>query len=127
MEVVDVVLGIVVNDKGEILLQKKTNDYKNYPGQWNLFGGRAESDNMKNEMERELKEEIGIEIPIKSLFDFADDNARYHIFLSRLDNIEKVSIGEGAGVAFFSKEEIDKLKIIPGSSWAIKTFLRGSY
>ncbi len=122
----DAVLGIILNDNGEILLQKKTLDYKKFPGMWSLFGGRAESDNMKDEMERELKEEIGFEIPIKSLFDFVyseKDGINYHIFLSKLNNIDKISIGEGAGVAFFSKEEIGGLKIIPPCSHAIKKFL----
>ena len=122
----DVVMGIIINNKGEILLQKKTMDYKGFPGMWSLFGGEAESKNIEMEMERELEEEIGMRIPIKFLFNFVYENYTFHIFLSEFNDLDKISIGEGAGVAFFEKKEIEKLKIIPPCAQAIKTFLRDS-
>jgi 8-oxo-dGTP pyrophosphatase MutT (NUDIX family) len=122
----DVVMGIIINNKGELLLQKKTMDYKGFPGMWSLFGGEAESNDIEKEMERELEEEIGMELPIKFLFNFVHDGYTFHIFLSKFNDIDKISIGEGAGVAFFEKKEIEKLKIIPPCAQAIKTFLRSS-
>lgn len=119
-------MGIIINNKGEILLQKKTMDYKGFPGMWSLFGGEAESKNIEMEMERELEEEIGMRIPIKFLFNFVYENYTFHIFLSEFNDLDKISIGEGAGVAFFEKKEIEKLKIIPPCAQAIKTFLRDS-
>lgn len=115
---------IITNDKGEILLQKKTTDYKRFPGRWCLFGGGAESEEMDKEMKREIMEELGVDISVKFLFNFNYEDFEQHVFSSSLNDLSELSIGEGAGIAFFAKEELDKLSIIPESYKAIKMFFR---
>ena len=106
---------IIENDKGELLLQKKTLDYPTYPGKWCLFGGEAESEDLYKEMKRELEEEIGIEIPIKLIFNqeviLEKRKLPHHIFSAKLNDISKIKIGEGAGIAFFGREELKDLNI----------------
>lgn len=113
------------------MLQKKTLDYKRYPGMWSLFGGTAESDDLKKEMERELQEEIGISIPIKFEFnsDYEENDKiikKAHIFSAKIDDISKLSIGEGAGIVFFGKEELKNIKIIPACNNLLKLFFNKS-
>lgn len=111
------VVCIIENDKKEILLQKKTLDYPNYPGIWSPFGGEAESEDMEKEMNRELEEEIGIKLDIKLLFNqkikLHEEKVMFYVYLANLNNISVIRIGEGAGLAFFGKEELRKLKFRP--------------
>jgi 8-oxo-dGTP pyrophosphatase MutT (NUDIX family) len=127
----DVVCAIITNNKGEILLQKKTLDYKRSPGRWSLFGGQAESEDMKKEMERELMEELGVEMNPKMEFDFdfksSDNSGKFYIYSSRWNDLSKFSIGEGAGIAFFGRSELPKLDIDTFSDKAIKLFLKSHF
>ncbi|MFZ1971177.1 MAG: NUDIX domain-containing protein [Candidatus Nanoarchaeia archaeon] len=124
MKMRDSVVCIIRNDKGEILLQKKTLDYARAPGKWSLFGGAAESDNFEKEMNRELKEEIGINMKLKFNFDFFSKEGKLYVFSSNLNDISKLSIGEGAGIAFFGEEELKDIKLLPECEKAIKMFLK---
>lgn len=115
---------IILNNKGEILLQKKTLDYGRYPGMWTIFGGASESKNHEREIKREIKEELGIDIKVKKEFKFAEkDNPEIgYVFSSEVNDLSKLSVGEGAGIAFFGKEELRDLKITPTSDKVIKMF-----
>jgi 8-oxo-dGTP pyrophosphatase MutT (NUDIX family) len=113
------VMCIIENDKEEILLQKKTLDYKDktYPGYWCFFGGQPESDDLFKEMNRELEEEIGIKLNVKFLLrhdiTIMGEKVKANVFIAKLNDLSKIKIGEGAGVAFFGKEELKKLPIFP--------------
>lgn len=69
-----VVVGVVYNDKNEILLCKKPVGEGVYPGQWALPGGGIDDgETMEEALRREMKEEVGLEIDeIKPLY-FRDD------------------------------------------------------
>jgi len=111
-----IVVCIPKNEKGEFLLQKKTRDYHRGNGEWALFGGEAESEDLEKEMLRELKEETGIELGVKLLFNiniFVKGNKKFHVFSAQLDDASKISLQEGAGFAFFAKEELKDLKLFP--------------
>ena len=59
----DVVEAIIYNEKEEVLMNKKTMDYKLYPGAWCFFGGEIEKGENPNEtLKREILEELGLEI-----------------------------------------------------------------
>jgi 8-oxo-dGTP pyrophosphatase MutT (NUDIX family) len=123
-----IVVCIIENDKKEILLQKKTLDYKPYPGGWCLFGGEAESEDINKEMNRELEEEIGIKPPIKLIFNHKiiinKEEKIIYIFSAKLNNISTVKIGEGAGVAFFGKKELKNLDIHPEDREILNKYLK---
>lgn len=54
----------IMNEKGEILLQKRAHDKRRNPGKWAKTGGQVDSgETVEEAIFREVKEEIGIEIP----------------------------------------------------------------
>jgi len=112
-----IVICIIENNKKELLLQKKTWDYPFYPGMWCFSGGKAESEDLNKEIKRELKEEIGIKLKPKFLFNqkiiLANHRLIFYVFFAKLNDISKVKIGEGAGIAFFGKEELKNLNFNP--------------
>lgn len=110
-----VVLCIITNNKGELLLQKKTMDYPMGPGKWVLFGGQTESDNINKEIERELKEEIGIKLKPKFIFSkkaiVKGQKFTEYVFFDRLDDLSKIKLNEGAGFAFINRKELNKIDV----------------
>lgn len=55
----------IVNDKGEILLTKRSQHAKNEKGKWEAPGGAVEfGETLERAIRREIKEELGIEIEI---------------------------------------------------------------
>ncbi len=122
------VVCIIKNDKGELLLQKKTMDYKPAPGQWCLFGGEAESKDFDKEIKRELKEELGIKIKPKFIFTkkikARNKNIIFYVFLEKINDLSKIKLGEGAGFALFDKKELKNLNIAPEIKMVLKEYFK---
>lgn len=58
-----IVVGIVRNEKGEFLLCKMKSNRGVFPGQWGLPGGGIDpGERMVDALQRELREELGIEV-----------------------------------------------------------------
>lgn len=54
----------IMNEKGEVLLQKRTENKRRNPNKWAKTGGQVDSgENAEDAIFREVKEELGIEIP----------------------------------------------------------------
>lgn len=114
-------VAIVVNKAGEFLLQKKTLDYKWFSGGWSLFGGGIKDGETPLEaIKRELKEELGIcfekiKFFKKNSFEIGNNSFENEVFLVNFNGrISEIILNEGAGFAFFSKEELNSLNIFPG-------------
>ncbi len=56
---------IIVNDKGEILLEKRSSGMSSFPGYWCLPGGWMEwGEKVEDAVKREVMEEIGVEVEV---------------------------------------------------------------
>lgn len=78
------VYGFIIDDKGNILLQRRSNNKKLWPNMWDVtVGGHVETGEFgRQALIREVKEELGIEIPkeqikIDSVYKSDDKNRRF--------------------------------------------------
>lgn len=62
----------IMNEKGEVLLQKRTANKRRNPNKWAKTGGQVDSGETPDEaMFREVKEELGVEIPKEQIKDMS--------------------------------------------------------
>jgi 8-oxo-dGTP diphosphatase len=56
---------IITNDKGQILLIRRSKKEKNFPGQWGLVSGFIEwGETVEQALKREAKEEVGVGVEV---------------------------------------------------------------
>lgn len=116
-------LVILYGRENKVLLQLrdaiKTIDYPSY---WSLFGGRVElGETPIQGVIRELKEELEYDLTENNLNLFTTTKILgkdIFIFIAPY-NSDKIVFNEGSDAKFFSREEIENIKIIP----EIKTVL----
>ena len=121
----ELVFCVFRNSAGKVLLQKKTSDY--LEGNWTLFGGSIEDGEKPIEsIKREIYEELEIEPKMNFLFESTaekgENKSKMQIFEGKLELSEIKKINEGAGLAFFSKDEINDLKIFFNSKKALEDY-----
>jgi mutator protein MutT len=117
---------IILNNKEEILLQKKTLDYARFPGKWTLFGGEIEEGESAEEaVLRELKEEVGLDFrEVSFLKKTLWGDYEEHLFLTKFNfEIKDIRLCEGSGFAFFGEGEILDLDIIEAEKERLKEYL----
>ncbi len=117
------VYGFIINDKGEILLQKRSNSKKLWPNKWDVpVGGHVDAGEFgRQALIREAKEELGLTITdddIKYLVgstsvNTQDDIINKHfnecyIITKNISDFSQLKLQEEevAEIKFFSKEEI---------------------
>jgi len=68
-------------------------------------------------MLREIKEELGIKMNVKFMFTEKTISKRgkstFYVFLGKLNDLSKIKIKEGVGIALFGKKELNQLRIDP--------------
>jgi len=68
------VAAVILDDKNQVLLQKRGKKAKNEVGKWKLPGGQIEyGENSVRALKRELKEELDVEVEIKKQIFCLDD------------------------------------------------------
>ncbi len=100
---------IVLNSKGDILLQKRSMKKDLYPGWWiDAAAGHVDSgETYEQTAKREMKEELGIDINIEKILKLKKEWKGDE----KIDKeIITVYLGESSGPFKFDKEELDFVK-----------------
>ena len=110
----------IMNEKGEVLLQKRAGEKRRNPNKWAKTGGQVDSgETVEEAIYREVKEELGIEIPkeqieIDSIYKSDNKNKRFvynYIFVVdyKLEDyiLQKEEV---ADVKYFTIEELEKIR-----------------
>lgn len=112
------VIGIIVNEKNEVLLQKRASSKKEYPNKWELCYGHVSSgESPITAMKRELFEENGLEVLEKDLIFLSIEktvesnleNSRFHKVFSYIYLIKTTN---KITDYIFQKEEVSSGKYI---------------
>ena len=135
---VDASVVIILSKSGEVFLQKKTADYKWFPGKWCLFGGGVEAgEDSETTVREEIKEELEYDmtnlkfIKETSYKDVCGEDTRegkqyiyvHEIELETTEFWAKVSLHEGADMAFFSELELSSDLVVDHDLRSIKEYL----
>ncbi len=121
----DVASFVIYNNKSEILLQKKSLDYRyDSNGYWGLFGGGIKEGEgpILVAGEREIREELGdllvenlINVTFWKSFEYVFQDMFYgeeHLFEGKYEGpLSNIRLGEGAGFAFFAYSELGSIKL----------------
>lgn len=112
------VIGIIVNDRNEILLQKRASSKKEYANMWELCYGHVSSgEQPQSAMIRELKEENGINVSEEELVllgiekteEYNKESLRYHNVFSY---VYLIKTRKKITDYVFQKEEVSEGKYI---------------
>jgi 8-oxo-dGTP pyrophosphatase MutT (NUDIX family) len=105
----------IVNSDKKILLQFRGPNWKTFPNSWCTFGGKVEeNESVEEGLQRELKEEIDLDIDVQKLvlgYEIPFDEPQYNRFGSLYYYTYDIS-----------KEEVDNLKLLEGNGWGWFTF-----
>ena len=131
-------VGILIHDnKNRLLLQRRSFNKKAYPGHWIISAGGhvGKGGNPEDEAHKELREEMGIDVPLKLefkiLMSYPGNRSYAYGFIGEYNGNDFVIQREEVEEArFFTKEEFEELlktdKVEPTSAdwcrefWKIK-------
>ncbi len=104
----------IIKYKDGIVLQKRDSTYPRFPNQWTTMGGAIEEGEEPTiAAYRELKEELGLEVPLtfvtNHVYNFEPPET-LAVFIGEIDDLSKISLGEGIGFAVFTKDELHKIE-----------------
>lgn len=111
----------IMNEKGEVLLQKRAKSKKKNPNKWSKTGGHVNSnEKAEDAIIREIKEEIGIDIDKKKLeliniYKSKNENDRYfgyNYFIYVNYPVEQYTLqkSEVSKIKYMTIEKIEKIK-----------------
>ena len=123
--------GVILQDhQGRILLQlRDINDRTIGPGLWSFFGGHVEgNEDLRTAAVREMAEETGITLDPATLTPVARAQSMkgtqlYGFVATRPTNPSEITLGEGAGFAFLTPDQIRGLTMIPAAGAIVHHFL----
>ena len=124
---------IILNNRNDVLLQKKDLSYQWFPGKWCLFGGGMElGEDTEEALRRELREEIGDFFDDLVLFkkhEYRDvspggirEGLQYVYITHFKGRVSDIKIYEGAGFAFYSSLELSLVCINDPDLMAIREY-----
>lgn len=106
---------IILNERNEVLLQLRDNKPTiSYPNMWALPGGYQEAgETPKQCIQREIKEELGVDLREVSLFVAAQRPYGFeNTFWAKANlNIEDITLTEGQAIRWFPFDGIKDMKL----------------
>ncbi|ACL76686.1 radical SAM protein [Ruminiclostridium cellulolyticum] len=110
---------IIEDSQGKLLLHHRDCNPKiKYPGTWVLFGGGKEfGETPEQAIRRELMEELNLDISnfiFYGNYHYNDEEEEHlqFVYHMKMDlDISRVNLNEGAGLGYFSRDEINKLQL----------------
>ena len=113
------VKAVVLNDKNEVLLLKRPKDEPYGADSWDLPGGNLEAEeNIQEGLEREIKEETGIEIQVENVLLIRDFEKKYNREIDFNGNKIKVN-GKGVRcIAYYKSGEVKLSKEHQEYEWS---------
>jgi 8-oxo-dGTP pyrophosphatase MutT (NUDIX family) len=123
---------IIDDGQGKILLQLRDNNNKlPYPDCWGTFGGGVkEGETPEQAIIRELKEELDYDLVNQEYFcNFPVGEYDIHVFIKTDPNIdvETLKVYEGQKAAFFSFEQLKKLKFAYNCKEIVEAYFKKYY
>lgn len=122
---------ILVNKRGELLLNLRDSSKALFPGLWDLIGGTLEAGETAEEcMLREIAEETGVvldAVGFRQTLNVPLCNGQFgrlHVFVGELDReASQLLLGEGEEHRFFTPSALDSVAIVPGTREVLRDFL----
>lgn len=129
----DVANIILLNERNEVMIQKKDLGYPWFPGGWCLPGGKIEpGENPEQCIRREMQEEYtfapdDLHFFMSQEYEDKTDNSvrkgRQHSFYARYHGkISDWKVREGAGFAFFAESELGSIPIVEHDLVILRNF-----
>lgn len=136
-------VGLILNPKDQILLQRKDEGAWFWPNYWCTFGGFIkENEDPLEAFKREMRDELGLELSGAKFFSrfqalevarigpkkgVLERNVNANYYAARFDgNLKKIRFGEGAGFSVFDEKELARYNqlglVIPHVYEAIQKF-----
>ncbi|MDX8335890.1 (deoxy)nucleoside triphosphate pyrophosphohydrolase [Candidatus Cetobacterium colombiensis] len=117
-KIIEVVGAILENPNGEIFCAMRPKD-KSFPGMWEFPGGKIElEEDPKRALEREIKEELNIDIRVDKLFD--EVQKEYEEFIIKLScynctvlDFSEFRLVEHQEFKWMKKSELKTLNWVP--------------
>jgi len=123
-DAIQVVVGIITNEKGEVLLAKRPPDV-HQGGLWEFPGGKQEQDEeVRSALKRELMEELGMLVKrarpyIKLYYDYPEKSVVLNVWL--IQEWEGVPYGkEGQLIRWYGRNCLNEIEILPANEAIIK-------
>jgi 8-oxo-dGTP diphosphatase len=121
---IQVVAGIISNEKGDILLAKRpAGSYQG--GLWEFPGGKQEQyEETRTALERELMEELGLKVKrarpfIKLYYEYPEKSVVLNVWL--IQEWEGVPCGkEGQAVEWYNRNNLNQVEILPANETIIR-------
>tara|TARA_B100000282_G_C31715835_1_gene483470 strand:+ start:1280 stop:1681 length:402 start_codon:yes stop_codon:yes gene_type:complete len=97
---------ILINEKKEVLLLKRSNYLEKYANEWDLPGGHLKlGESLVQGLTREVKEETGLSIKNPTYFTKIEDHL--HFFTALFTKQKILLSSEHTEYKFFNKEQLD--------------------